>query len=150
MATAVLVFGEVRDDIEAAVIEERAILGLVQAGVVKRLAAEISDCLAMRRAAGEHQGGIRRGVFSENGKHPALILRAEMEIAVPCENAAKRPAQRQRPHVRDDPLLAWKMALADVDERRRGVHARDIVTRFDEITGDGLAGAASNVHNGRT
>src|SRR6476646_4438907 len=59
VAAASGVLGDMRDNIEAAAVEQRAVLGFIQAGMVKRLTPEAAECLAMRRAAGEHQSCIR-------------------------------------------------------------------------------------------
>ena len=83
MATAARIFDDMRGDIEAVVAEQRAVLGSIEAGVIQRLAAEGADRFAMPRAAGEHQGGVRGGMFSEDGEHPALILRTKVKEAVP-------------------------------------------------------------------
>lgn len=86
--------------------------------MVERFALEFADGLAVHRAAGEHQGSVRSGVSPENVEHRTLIFRAEVKEAVPGQDAVKTPAQRQRPHIVDDPVLIRETGLAEVDESR--------------------------------
>ena len=119
MTAASGVFDDVRQDIKSVCVEERAIFGGTQASVIKRFALIGSDCFPMRRPAGEHQGRLRCGMRSENGEHRALIFRAEVKEAVPCQNALKTSAERQRPHIVDDPVLILEARFAEVDESPR-------------------------------
>ena len=63
-------------DGKAALVEQGALLGTVQARVVRRLALESAHRLAMSRAAREHQDGARGRMRPEHGKHLALVVGA--------------------------------------------------------------------------
>src|SRR4051794_39146276 len=97
--------------------------------------------------AREHQGRRRTGMPAEDREHPALVFRAEVKEAIPRQNAAKVSIQRQRTHVRDDPVLVGKTALADTDESWRRVNASQIKALLDKVTRDWLRRAASQVED---
>jgi hypothetical protein len=73
-------------------------------------------------------------MFAENRKHLALVVRAQVEKTVPREHAVKAPIQRQVPHVRNYPVLAWELGFADADEVFGRVHPRHIISVLNEIT----------------
>jgi hypothetical protein len=51
----------------------------------------------------------------EDREHPALILVAKVEGAVPGEDAVEGAAKRQSPHVGDAPVLVGQALLAHAD-----------------------------------
>ena len=61
----------------------------------QRLALKGADRHAQSWAACEHEDGARGGMYSENGEHAALIVVAEMEEAVPGEDAIENRSKRQ-------------------------------------------------------
>src|SRR5262245_23976332 len=90
MPAACRVLGDIGDDVEPELIEQRAIVGFVQAGMIERLAAITADRLAVARPAGEHQRRPGRGVRAEDRKHPALIIAGEMEELSQARMPSKR------------------------------------------------------------
>jgi hypothetical protein len=137
-------------DIKAVLIEQRAIFGSVQACVIQRFASISSNRLAARRAAGEHERSTRTGVFRENRKHPTLVIRTKVKEAIPCQNAVEPPSRRQRAHISDAPGMKGEMLLTNSDEFGRGVDARNYVPFPDQISGDGLRGAAAKIKDCRS
>ena len=63
--------------------------------MIQRLACKTPDRLAMRRAACEHQRGVRRRMLAKHRKHPALVIVAEVKETVPRQDAGKLSAARQ-------------------------------------------------------
>jgi hypothetical protein len=136
------------DDSKSVLVQKRTILGCIQASMVKRFALKRSDCFPVYSAAGEHQGRLGCGMHPENVEHRVLIFGGQVEKAVPCQNAVKAPAEGQRPHILDNPVLIGKSRFAEVDERWRRIHARHMASLFDEVPGNGFGGTASNVEDG--
>src|SRR5947199_8367869 len=95
--------------------------------------------------AREHHGCLRTGMPAENREHPALVFRAEVKEAIPRQNAVKVSIQRQRTHVRDDPVLDGKTALADTDEAWRRVNACHFKALLDKVTRNCIGRDASHV-----
>jgi hypothetical protein len=118
------------------VLKQLAVLNAIQAAVIERLASVFAYYFATSRPAGEKQCRIRGRVFSENGKHAALMFWRKVEETVPCGDPVKLLVQAKFPHVGNDPILRWKSLLADVDERRRRVNASDWVPLLIEETGN--------------
>lgn len=142
------IFHDMRDNVESCCIQEGAVFGWVETGVIERLAFKGPQNLAMAWAAGKQQRSPPSSMLLKDGEHPALRLAGKMKEAVPRENAVKLPAQIQRPHVRNHPLLTRKAAAAEIDESRRRVDSRDPVPQVGEITGDRLAGTATDIEDG--
>ena len=95
---AVRVFDDVRHDLEAVLVKQGAVLGSVQAPVVKRFALECADCLPMFSTAREHQGCLRTGMQVEDRKHRALVLWGQVKEAIPRQNAIKTTIQWYKDH----------------------------------------------------
>jgi len=148
MTAASRVIDNVGQDIKSVGVEEQAIFGFIQASMVKRFALKRSDCFPVYSAAGEHQGGVRSGMRPENVEHWALIFRARVKEAVPCQDAVKAPAESQRSHIVDDPGLIREARFAEVDESWRRIHASYMATFFDEEPGNRLGRTASKVEDG--
>src|ERR1700722_5612259 len=117
--------------------------------MIQRLSTVSTNCFSIRGTTGEHQYRLWRSMFSENRKHLALVLRAQVEKTVPCENSAEAPIERQFPHARDYPVLPWDLRFADINEIFRRVPSCYLVSLLDEITADGVSRSASNVENRR-
>ncbi len=86
-------------------------------------------------------------MLAEEREHSALILWAKVKKTVPGDDALKSRVQIKLSHIRDDPALLRKPKLANVDQRRRGVHAGDLTSLLDEETGYWFGGPTSNVKN---
>jgi hypothetical protein len=86
-------------------------------------------------------------VLPEDRKHPTLVLVAQVEKAVPGEEAVEGAAEGQRPHVGDTPVLEREALPADADELRRRVRARYGMAFLDEVPPDRLGGAAPDVED---
>src|SRR6185437_1521927 len=71
-----------------------------------------------------------------------------MKKAVPGQYSLKSPAERQRPHVADDPFLIRHPAAAQRDQRRRTVDAGDAKTLLDDMERNWLASAAALIEHG--
>src|ERR1700732_1884814 len=117
--------------------------------MIQRLTTVSTNCFSIRRTTGEHQYRLRRSMFSENRKHLALVLLAQVEKTVPCENSAEAPIERQFPHVCNYPVLPWELRLADINEIFRRVRSRYVASPLDEITSNGVSRSAPNVENRR-
>jgi len=63
----------------------------------------LADGLAARRAGVKHQHGAPRGVSSEDREYGGLVVRLQVEEAVPGEQAVETRVEAERPHVGDDP-----------------------------------------------
>ena len=100
--------------------------------MIQHLALEAPQGLAMFRAAGEHQGRPRRGVHPEHGEHAPLIVVAQVEQAVPGEDAVERLAKGQDPHVGDAPGLLRHALPAMGDHFRRRIHAGEGAAALDD------------------
>lgn len=106
------VIGDVGNDCEASKIEEVAVLGGVEAGVVEGLILECADGFAVGRAGGEKQGGARRGVLGEDGEHGALVIGGEMKEAVPGDDAGEALVAGKGAHVGDKPSVGREAGAA--------------------------------------
>ena len=78
---------------------------------------------------------------------PPIVL-AQMKTTSPCQNAVEAPAEREPAHVRQHPFRFRKARAAELDHRRRGVHAEHAESAVDEVAGDWLAHPATHVENG--
>src|SRR5262245_10256493 len=138
MATAIRVFCDVGDDVEAIDLEQTTIFGRRQAAVIERLAMEGANGFAMAGPTRKQQCRRRRGVLAENREHPALMLRSEMKETVPGEETVKSLAEGERSHIRHKPARARKSPLADLNHRRRGIDTRQRIASSDEKARDRL------------
>src|ERR1700693_1087877 len=93
--------------------------------MVQRVASIRTYRLTPGEAGVEHQNAAWSAMFSEDSKHPPLVVVAEMKEAVPSQDCAKSPTKGQRPHIGDDPFLIRHPGSAERDQRRRAVHAGD-------------------------
>src|SRR6185437_13598260 len=119
VAAAIRVFHTLRHHREAVGRKQVAVFGRRQARMIKRVAMEFADALAVPWSAGEQQRRAQRGVIEKNRKHPSLIVIGQMEKTVPGDETIKAAAERQRTHILDLPLLRGKAAPADRNHRRR-------------------------------
>src|SRR5689334_9707477 len=108
--------------------------------MIERLALESPDGFPERWATCEHQRCASVGMSSKNRKHSALVRRAQMEEAVPGEQAVERCIQVQRTHVRNEPGRAGKTALRNFDHFRSGIDSRDGTPRVNQVARDWLSG----------
>ena len=147
MATACRIFDRVSDDGEAVLVKQGPVLGAIQARVIQRLAFECADRLSVTRAGRKNEGRTGRRMCSENRKHKALVILAEVEEAVPGENTVECSVQGQCSHIRDAPPLSRMALLADGDHFRRRIYAGYVTASLDEVATDWLAGPAANIEN---
>src|SRR5262245_52490561 len=150
MATAIRVFCDVGDDVEAIDLEQTTIFGRRQAAVIERLAMEGANGFAVAGPTRKQQCRRRRGVLAENREHPPLMLRSEMKETVPGEETVKSLAEGERSHIRHQPARARKTPLADLNHCRRGIDARQRISSIDEKTRDRLGCSAANIENATT
>ena len=61
---------------------------------------------------------------TEDREHLAPVYRAEVEDAVPRQNAVKMAIETQRTHICNDPVIVRKAIPAHSDDRCRRVYAR--------------------------
>lgn len=81
----------------------------------------------------------------EHGEHGALIVRAQVEQAVPGQNAGKVLVQGQTAHVGIDPLLLGKALATLIQQGGAAVDASDRVSMFEQIARYRLATATPQV-----
>ncbi|KAJ3046751.1 hypothetical protein HK102_013096, partial [Quaeritorhiza haematococci] len=146
---AFLVFDRVFNDFKAVGGEPYTVFLRVEAGVVERFAFERADRRPEPWPGREQQRPPRPGRGREDLEHGPLIIPGEVEEAVPCEDAIETTAHVQPPHVPDDPLVFGEPRPAKVDQRRRGVHARDPASPPDQVSGDRLTPAAAEIEHVR-
>lgn len=91
---------------EASCIESGAIFVGIEAGMKEGLTLECSNGLAMSRTGGEHQRCARPGHRLEAGEHPALVVRGEVEEAVPGDYAVVAAGKRDITHIADPPFVS--------------------------------------------
>src|SRR5215468_2741195 len=78
-------------------------------------------------------------------EHGALIVGLEVEEAVPRQYSVKPPADCQRAHIRDQPLLIRHSASAQRDQGWRAVDARDLETMRNQAPCNRHPAAAAEV-----
>jgi hypothetical protein len=83
VTTAGRVFYGVFHDPEAALVEESAVFGAVEACVIERLAFEGAYGLTIPGAACEHEGGTGRCMCPKDGEHLTLVSGGQVKEAVP-------------------------------------------------------------------
>jgi hypothetical protein len=76
-------------------------------------------------------------VSGEHSEHGSLMLRGEMEKAVPTENPIKAPRKRECLHLGHNPLLLRHTLAAQGDERRRRIHPGHKQSMLDKMKRDG-------------
>ena len=86
----------------------------VQACVIQRFAAVVSNRLAVRWSGIEHQDSGRRSMRGERSQHGSLVVMREKEITIPGKDTVKAFAKRQCSHIGDDPLHASAIACGKV------------------------------------
>src|SRR5215470_12032648 len=84
---------------------------------------------------------------AEHTEHISLIVRLQMEKAVPRQYAFERSPQGQSSHVSDHPLVPREAAPAQGNHRRRAVDAGNLQAATNQIRGDRHAPAAPEIEN---
>ncbi len=87
----------------------------------------------------EQQESARGGVSGEHCEHGPLVLRSEMEQAVPTENPIKTPEKRECLHLGHDPLMFGHTLATQVDERWRRIYPGHKQFMLDKMKCDGLS-----------
>jgi hypothetical protein len=116
MAAAVEIPDDMGFDTESIRIQQAAVFLGIQAGVVERFTTVRPDRLALCRPAGEEQRSSGLRVRGETRKHVTLLVHAQMEKAVPGDDAIEAPANIQFAHVRHDPFGIRKPGPAEPDQ----------------------------------
>ena len=111
MPTTIGIFRYLLNDAKTVGVEQRNILIVVQAGVIKRFTLEAAQRNAMGRPAGKHQCGTRLGMNLENREHSTLILRRQVKETVPRQNACVTLIKRQLAHVGNMPIVLRETLL---------------------------------------
>src|SRR4051794_12686524 len=93
VAAAVWILGHMSLHPKAILSQEPAVLRGIQTGVIQRLTFVRSNRFAITGPTGEHHDALRGGMLSERGEHPALIVMAQMEEAVPRQDAVEGVTQ---------------------------------------------------------
>src|SRR6266511_5485057 len=82
-------------------------------------------------------------------EHLALIIWLEMKETVPGEQAVEGSAERQRPHIGDDPILFGKASTTKRDQRRRGINPGHAQSACYQIRCNRRPSAASQIEDAR-
>jgi len=90
---------QVQDNVEAVACQQLFILFRLEAGMEQRMAVDITDCGPRAGAGCKQQQSVRGDVLLEDREHPALIVCAEMEAAVPRQDRVEAAAERERAHI---------------------------------------------------
>jgi hypothetical protein len=98
-AKAVLILYAVIHDREALILKQLAVLGGIEARMVKRLSFQLPDDLSVRWSGGKHKRGSWRGMIPKRWKHPSLIAVVQMKETVPRKNAMEGLRKTERPHI---------------------------------------------------
>jgi hypothetical protein len=80
-------------------------------------------------------------------KHPSLIVRAQVEEAVPRQNAVEPSVEVQLTHVRHMPFVIRKAFTAEADHGGRCIYTNDAKSAIDEVASDRLAHPTTHVEN---
>src|ERR1700761_5310653 len=107
------------DELKTGRRQQSLIFGGIEARMVERIAPIRADRLAAAWAGVEHQNGAGRSMRGKDAKHLLLIFRPQVEKAVPSQDPAKLPIERQASHIADDPLLIRHPGLAERYQGRR-------------------------------
>lgn len=139
------IFGDVRENAESMLRQQRPIFRSRQAGVIEGFTLEAAKRLAIRRTAGEKQPCPGGGVRLKHRKHPALIRAGQMEEAIPGHHTVKASSQLQSPHIG---LVRPRRRQSRVKQRQhgcRGIDPGDHEAAIGELTGDRDTGAAAQI-----
>ena len=88
-----------------------------------------------------------RDMALEDRKHGTLFVLLQMEKAVPGDDGLEAALDLERAHVGFDPCGVRKAGPAVGDHGGGGIDAGDVVSALDEVPGDGLAGAATEIED---
>ena len=86
MITTCRILNGVCHHVEAMLFKQRTVFCLIQTAMIERLSLVAADCFTVRGPACKHQRCVRHCMFSEYGKHPALVIGTQMEETVPGQN----------------------------------------------------------------
>jgi len=101
------------------------------------------------KAGIEHQNSGWPGVRGKYAKHPPLVFVSEMKEAIPSQYPAKSSAERQRPHIADDPLLIRHPGSTQRNKRWGAIHASDAKALRNHVTRNRRSAPAAKIENGR-
>ena len=93
----------------------------------------------------EHDDRPLDSMGSKDRKHASLIIRCEMEKAIPGEDAIEPFAYRQRPHVGNDPILIWQTLATEREHGGRGINPCHTKVGGGHVDGNGRSGPAAEI-----
>ena len=115
--------------------------------MIERLTRERADGLALRGAGGEHQHRARMGQAPEGREDRALVVRGQVEQAVPGNQPVKPAQSGQGAHIGGDPALVREPRLRPRDHRAGAIDAGEAAAAADQVPGHRLTGAAAQVQD---
>ena len=83
------------DDLETGMGQQFFVFGGIQTGMVERISSIAANALPVSRPGIEHQDRRSGGMCRKHLEHGTLIVRLEMEKAVPGERTGKLPSERK-------------------------------------------------------
>ena len=147
MAAAIRILGLEDEDLEAVFRQQGPVLVRIETGMVERLSAEAADRLAPGRPAGEHQRRTGPRMGGEYRKHRPLVMRRQMEEAVPGDKRIERAAKGKRPHVAYMPGLVRHAGAAERDKAFGPVDTHDAIAAIDEMPRERLTRTATDIQD---
>lgn len=126
-----------RDQSKPRLMEQPLIFFGIKARMIERFSVIAAQAFPLLWTCIEQEESARGGVSGEHREHGPLVIRCEVEEAVPTEKPIKALRKRDRLHLCDDPLVLWHALAAQGDERWRCVHTRHTQAMLDKMQRNG-------------
>ena len=148
MTTTVWIFHAVKNHVISVAVEQPRVFVRIQARVVEHIPKEIAAYLfSLARSTGNDEHASRHRVLAKRREHLPLVVRLQMEEAVPRDHDLEAPRKIQVAHIGLTPRHLWKSIPAHIEHLADRVDAGDAIAIVDEVASEWLSASASKIEN---